>query len=803
VLLGDVLDDWQLLRTRPGQFAAPNELADQWADAADLTVPHPVSLSEATNADDFDWWQRCAFDAREPAVIDFQGLTFPATVFVDGERVADVTSMFLPVRVEVEPGRHEICVYFGSLTAWLKPRRPRGRWRSSLVAAQSLRWARTTLIGRAPVYGDLPAYVGIWRPVVATSTRLHATFTIRPDTTGHVVFEGSTTAPEATPVEVALSDPDGHVIALCTTHVRAGRFTATACAEDPRLWWPRGYGSQPIYRAAVHVDGQRVAERLFGFRTVNATDGASGFELRVNGVRIFCRGATWSPPNATTLNVDHEEMRRHVSALADAGANMVRIVGGLVYEQAAFWECCAELGMLVWQDAMQATFDPPPEMSDLIAREMEHVLDEVSGNPALAIVSGGSETLQQPEMLGVERTDIKIDVVDSLLPEVTSRHSDAHYVRASPSPPPASDDLAIRPDTGIAHWFGVGGYLRPISDVRSASVGFAAECLAFANPPSPEAVERHFGSASVAGHHPDWKAGVPRDRGSSWDFEDVRDFYARDVFGEDLLAVRRVDPERYLQLGRLAIAEAMGECFRFWRRSDSGCSGALVLSAKDTRPGAGWGLLDVDCTPKAALTVLARIWAPVAVILSDGGLSGVRVDVHNDTPRPVSGRLSLTGTNAMGTRTLETTRDVTVPAHSSLTFAEPELSGKFRDLSHAFRFGVPTADGIEASVCFDDGRAPVRDVLVVNPHPRQVDAGLTAVASQHDDDHWDLCVSSKVALRYVSVTMPGWVLSDNVFHLAAHLPYTIRLTRATTGARVAGTVGSIDLLSTAPVVTAP
>ena len=106
-------------------------------------------------------------------------------------------------------------------------------------------------------------------------------------------------------------------------------------------------------------------------------------------------------------------------------------------------------------------------------------------------------------------------------------------------------------------------------------------------------------------------------------------------------------------------------------------------------------------------------------------------------------------------------------------------------------------------MCFDDGRAPVRDVLVVNPHPRQVDAGLTAVARQHDDDHWELCVSSKVALRYVSVTMPGWVLSDNVFHLAGHLPYTIGLTRATTGSRVAGTVGSIDLLSTAPVVTAP
>lgn len=801
--LGDVLEDWQLLQTRPGQYAAPGDLADQWTDASTVSVPCPVSLSESTAVDDFDWWQRCAFDASEHTTIEFQGLTFPATVFVDGERIADVTSMFLPVRVEVECGEHEICVRFGSLNDWLKRRRPRGRWRSSLVASQGLRWARTTLLGRAPVYGDQPAYVGFWRPVIVTSTRLRTTFILRADTTGDIEIEGSTTAPEATQVELVLSDPAGDVIARHATVVQAGRFTATARAEDPRLWWPRGYGSQPIYRAAAFIDGQRVAERPFGFRTVNSTYDPSGFELHVNGVRIFCRGATWTPPNVRTLNVDHDEMRRHVKALADAGANMVRIVGGLVYEQAAFWDCCAELGVMVWQDAMQATFDPPPDVSDVIARELEHVLDEVSGNPALVVVSGGSETLQQPEMLGVERETITIDVIDSLLPQVTARHSDAQYVRASPSPPPNSDDLAIRPDTGIAHWFGVGGYLRPISDVRSASVGFAAECLAFANPPSAEAVERHFGSASLAGHHPDWKAGVPRDRGSSWDFEDVRDFYAREVFGEDLLPVRRVDPERYLQLGRLAIAEAMGDCFRFWRRSDSGCSGALILAGKDTRPGAGWGLLDIDGDPKAALAVLARIWAPVAVILSDDGLSGVRLDIHNDTPRPVSGRLTLIATNSTGTRAVDSTRDVNVPAHSSLTFTDAELSGRFRDLSHAFRFGGPTADAIEATVRFDDGREPIRDVLVVNPHPRQAHADLTAIARQRDGDHWDLCISSKVALRYVSVAIPGWTLSDNVFHLAAHLPYTVGLTRAANGAPIRGTVGAIDLLSTVAVVTAP
>lgn len=800
----DVLEDWQLLRSAPGQYTHPSELGEQWADAVTVTAPGPVSGPGSADVDDFDWWQRCSFDASEPTTIEFQGLTFPATVFVDGEQAADATSMFLPVRVDVEPGRHDICVRFGSLNHWLKPRRPRGRWRSSLVAAQGMRWARTTLLGRAPVYGDIPACVGFWRPVVAVATRLYTTVTIRTDpATGSVGMGGSTTAPDGTRVEVSLRDPSGEVIVQHVTDVGAGRFTADLRVGTPQLWWPRGYGPQPLYEATVTIDGQRVAQRPFGFRQLAASNDSERFELRVNGVRIFCRGAAWTPSNPLSLGVDDDVMRRHVTAFADAGANMLRVVGGLVYEQESFWDCCAELGILVWQDAMQATFDSPPEVSESIAREVERVLDDVSGNPALVVVSGGSETLQQPEMLGIDRAAITIDVIDSLLPRVTAGHSDAHYVRASPSPPPTGGDLAIRPDTGIAHWFGVGGYLRPISEVRSAGIAFAAECLAFANPPSPEAVERHFGSAAVAGHHPDWKAGVPRDRGASWDFEDVRDFYAREVFGEDLLSVRRVDPERYLQLGRLAIAEAMGECFRFWRRSDSGCSGALVLAGKDIRPGAGWGLFDVDGAPKAALAVLSRMWAPVAVTLSNDGLSGVRIDIHNDTARSLSGQLTLTATNSTGARPVEVTVGVTVAAHSSVTHADAELSGVFRDLSHAYRFGPPTADAIEAIVRFDDATEPVRDALVVTPRERQVQAGLQAIASRRDDDHWDLCISSEVALRYVCVDTPGWALSDNVFHLPAHVPYVVGLSRTAPGAKLAGTVGSIDLLATVSVVTAP
>ena len=99
-------------------------------------------------------------------------------------------------------------------------------------------------------------------------------------------------------------------------------------------------------------------------------------------------------------------------------------------------QLCAELGLLVWQDAMLATFDPPRELDDVIAREVATLLAAHSGNPALAVLSGGSETLQRPEMLGIRTEDRDVPVIDQVLRDVVASRGDVVYVRSSPAPPP-------------------------------------------------------------------------------------------------------------------------------------------------------------------------------------------------------------------------------------------------------------------------------------------------------------------------------------------------------------------------------
>ena len=180
---------------------------------------------------------------------------------------------------------------------------------------------------------------------------------------------------------------------------------------------------------------------------------------------------------------------------------------------------------------------------------------------------------------------------------------------------------------------------------------------------------------SAAGHHPSWKAGVARDSGTSWDFEDVRDDYVRRIFGVDPFRVRYTDPERYLDLGGRSSPTSC---------RPSGANGAApnrparapsILSWHDLCPGAGWGLLDSFTVPKAPWYALRRVLAPVAVLITDEGLAGLRIHVLNDQASSLRGTLRLTLYNAGGAAVEEAESAVRSTGAQSGSGTPPRCSG--------------------------------------------------------------------------------------------------------------------------------
>ena len=260
----------------------------------------------------------------------------------------------------------------------------------------------------------------------------------------------------------------------------------------------------------------------------------------------------------------------------------------------------------------------------------------------------------------------------------------------------------------------------------------------------------------------------------------MRDHYVRAVLGEDPFAVRREDPERYLDLGRAAVCAAVAEVFTWWRRPRSGCGGGLVLAALDLRAGAGWGLLDVDRGPKAPWHVLRRVLAPVAVLLSDDGLDGVGLDLLNDTGSVVEGVLTVRAHRGDGVVEDLVERPVTVPARGAWSASVDELTTRFLDLTHAYRFGPRSWEAVSATL---HSAGPERCQLAAatallggDARSRESDVGLETSLAVEDERTWRLVVRTRATAQWVVVDAPGFDASDSWFHMASSTERVITLT---------------------------
>ena len=245
-------------------------------------------------------------------------------------------------------------------------------------------------------------------------------------------------------------------------------------------------------------------------------------------------------------------------------------------------------------------------------------------------------------------------------------------------------DLPFSTDAGLTHYYGVGAYRRPLEDARRAEVGFASECLAFANVPDAATLREADLCDPTS---PGWAATVPRDRGADWEFEQVRDHYLQDLFGLDPETLRRDDPDRYCALARAASAEVMEAVFAEWRRARSPTGGGLVWFFRDLAPGIGWGVVDAAGRPKSAWYALKRAFRPVQVTISDEGLNGLHLHVHNETAAPLSAVLRLVFSDAEGRAVARGERAVAVAPRGSATWSSATLLGRFFDATGSYRFG--------------------------------------------------------------------------------------------------------------------
>lgn len=487
------------------------------------------------------------------------------------------------------------------------------------------------------------------------------------------------------------------------------RLTIAADVPDPALWWPRGYGEQPLYDCEITLLDGAVAldrwQRAIGFRTVvldiSPDEHGSAFTLVVNGTPVFARGVNWIPDDVLPTRVDAARYRRRLTQAAAAGADLVRVWGGGLYESDDFYDVCDELGLLVWQDfpfACAAYSEEQPLRSEIEAEARENVA-RLAPHPSLALWNGNNENLWGFRDWGWA-ADLAGDSWGEgyylgLLPRIVAETDPTRPYWAGSPWSGSWNHHPNDPDHGTAHSWDVWNRLDYTAYLDSVP-RFVAE-FGWQAPPAYATVRRAIGDEPLTPDSPGMlhhqKAGDGNGklaRGLAHHFPVPADF----------------DTWHYLTQVNQARAIATG--VEHWRSHWPTCAGTVVWQLNDCWPVTSWAAIDGDEREKPLYHELKRLYADrlLTVQPRPGGLVAALV---NQAAQDWTGTAVLRRVAVDGAVLAEVRQPFSAAARTVATVLVPA--------------GVlPVADGKEfLTVSAGDGRAfwfPVRDKDFAYPAPR-------------------------------------------------------------------------------------
>lgn len=198
-------------------------------------------------------------------------------------------------------------------------------------------------------------------------------------------------------------DPAGRRIATTALALSGEKASGAVTLKNPRLWWPNGYGTSPLYtaRLTLRAGGKELDRRevRFGVRSLRWERNEGGdpashpLTLVVNDRRIFLRGTNWVPADALPGRLRPKHYRMLLDRARDMNLNLLRIWGGGLFEKEAFYDFCDEMGLLVWQEFPMACSNYPkdPKFVAGMVAEAEHAVRRLRNHPCICLWCGGNE----------------------------------------------------------------------------------------------------------------------------------------------------------------------------------------------------------------------------------------------------------------------------------------------------------------------------------------------------------------------------------------------------------------------------
>ncbi len=390
---------------------------------------------------------------------------------------------------------------------------------------------------------------------------------------------------------------------------------------DPRLWWPRGLGDQPLYAVTVEAArGGRIVDswtRRIGLRTLAVVrepdQWGESFAQVANGVAFFAMGADYIPEDNVFSRITPERTRKLLEQCAAANFNVIRVWGGGYYPDDWFYDACDELGLVVWQDFMFACANYPLDFDfeDNITAEFVDNIRRLRHHASLGLWCGNNE-MEMFQVDGMfECSPVTkahyIRMFEHILPHVLRREDpDAFYWPASPSSG-GSFVEPNAPDRGDVHYWDVWHGNKPFDEYRKFFFRYASE-FGFQSFPCLKTVESFT---------------LPGDRNI---FSRVMETHQRNAGANAKIMnylgrtfLYPTDFDTLLYASQLLQAEAVKYGVEHWRRHRGRCMGAVYWQLNDIWPVASWASIDYFGRWKALHYYARRFFAPLMISCRETG----------------------------------------------------------------------------------------------------------------------------------------------------------------------------------------
>ena len=589
-----------------------------------------------------------------------------------------------------------------------------------------------------------------------------------------------------------LAAPDGST-AEYTKEVRSCEEHIIIDIDKPELWWPNGYGSQPLYGLSVELAevpecGTQAAfdvrlsggtesgcspdsmdqdfsilDRRFyriGLRTIKVRrekdQWGESFEFVVNGVPVFAMGANYIPEDSLLSRCSRERTEKLIQNCVRANFNMIRVWGGGHYPHDYFYDLCDQYGLLVWQDFMFAcaVYELTDEFAESIRKEAEDNIKRLRHHASLAIWCGNNEMEVAWVHWDFPKTEKHrrhyLTMFEQILPEAVAEHDPAtFYWPSSPSCGGGFDDPSSE-DRGDVHYWDVWHGLKPFTDYRKFYFRFVSE-FGFQSFPGIKTVktftlpeDRNIFSYVMENHQKNGAANGKILYYLSENFKYPKDF------------------ESLLITSQLLQAEAIKCGVEHWRRNRGRCMGAIYWQLNDCWPVASWSSIDYYGRWKALHYFARRFFAPVMISADEDGCK-VSLHVCNETMAAFRGEVRWQLRDASSEVMRSGCLDAEIGPLASgevcrLDFGD-ELGDRERRRSVYLEYSL-----YSGGECISSGTL----LFVRNKHFGFIDPRIMADVTE-ESDRFTIRLNSSAFAKYVALDLADadCIFSDNYFDLSA------------------------------------